>query len=241
MSEPSSEIVPAKTGTRPATALTRVDLPAPFGPRMATSSPRMHRQVDAAHDRQVPLVAGDQAARRQYGRRPVMPGRRRDRLRRRPGRGRFRPESLRRDGGRPPSRRRGCKAATTASMLCSMSRIDVPARLRSRMRPMISSSRVGLTPAAGSSSRIACGSAIRIRASSRSLRWPPDRTRAGSFSSADRVTKSSKARALATRARSSCATRAGRRMFAHMRSPVWFCPPASTFSSTVISANGLGI
>ena len=48
------------------------------------------------------------------------------------------------------------------------------------MRSMMSSSSAGLTPAAGSSSRISCGSAISTRASSSSLRWPPESTRAGS-------------------------------------------------------------
>ena len=45
----------------------------------------------------------------------------------------------------------------TISILCSISRIDFPRALRSSTRSMISSSSVGLTPAAGSSSRIACG------------------------------------------------------------------------------------
>ena len=47
-------------GTRPAIALTKVDLPAPFGPSTTTSSPVLHREIDAAHDRQVGLIAGDQ-------------------------------------------------------------------------------------------------------------------------------------------------------------------------------------
>ena len=38
-----------------------------------------------------------------------------------------------------------------------MSRIDLPCALSSSTRSMMSSSRLGLTPAAGSSSRIACG------------------------------------------------------------------------------------
>ncbi len=63
---------------------------------------------------------------------------------------------------------------------------------------MISSSKVGLTPAAGSSSKIACGSAIRMRASSRSLRWPPESARAGSLSSRDSMTKSMRALAFST-------------------------------------------
>ena len=52
------------------------------------------------------------------------------------------------------------------------------------MRSMMTSSSAGLTPAAGSSSRITSGSAISTRASSSSLRWPPDSTRAGSCASA---------------------------------------------------------
>ena len=52
--------VPEWIGTRPAIALTRVDLPAPFGPSTTTSSPAIDREIDAAHDRQVALVTGDQ-------------------------------------------------------------------------------------------------------------------------------------------------------------------------------------
>ena len=96
------------------------------------------------------------------------------------------------------------------SMLCSMSRIDVPCALSSSTRSMMNWSSVGLTPAAGSSSRIVSGSAIRTRASSSSLRWPPESTRAGSPSSRDSVTKSSSALAFSTAARSSAATRPGR-------------------------------
>ncbi|MNL77590.1 hypothetical protein D3C87_2038100 [compost metagenome] len=39
MSRPSRWIVPEWTGTMPAIALTKVDLPAPFGPTRMTSSP----------------------------------------------------------------------------------------------------------------------------------------------------------------------------------------------------------
>ena len=84
---------------------------------------------------------------------------------------------------------------------------------------MMSSSSVGLTPAAGSSSRIVSGSAISTRASSSSLRWPPESTRAGSPSSLESVTKSSSALAFSTAARSSAATRPGLRMFSQARSP----------------------
>ena len=183
MSAPSSTTLPANIGTRPATALIRVDLPAPFGPRIDDDL-AAHAPTDrAAHDRHARLVAGDEAARpTARAGAPLMPGPRRDRPRsrgvagdlRRRAFGKMRPAAI------TTTRR---QSRETRSMLCSMMRRRCPRRLISAIRPMIISSRVGLTPAAGSSSRIACGSAIRTRASSSSLRWPPDRTRAGSCAS----------------------------------------------------------
>ena len=41
MSSPSSVTLPERTLTRPNRALSSVDLPAPFGPMMPTSSPRL--------------------------------------------------------------------------------------------------------------------------------------------------------------------------------------------------------
>ena len=49
---------PPATGTSPAIALTRVDLPAPFGPRTATISFGSTAERRAAHDREPRLVAG---------------------------------------------------------------------------------------------------------------------------------------------------------------------------------------
>ena len=68
----------------------------------------------------------------------------------------------------------------TMSILCSISRKVTPRALISMMRSMMTSSSVAFTPAAGSSSRMIAGSAIMTRASSSSLRWPPDSTCAGS-------------------------------------------------------------
>ena len=75
-STPNRLTVPASSGTRPSTVRIRVDLPEPLAPRMATTSPRPHGQVDAAQDR-------------------------RGRRRRRPRRGRRRPESVRRASSAP--------------------------------------------------------------------------------------------------------------------------------------------
>ena len=72
------------------------------------------------------------------------------------------------------------QSRVTMSILCSISRKVMPLLLMSRMRSMMTSSSVALTPAAGSSSRMIAGSAIITRASSSSLRWPPESTRAGS-------------------------------------------------------------
>ena len=60
MSTSPSDIVPEWTGTSPAIALTKVDLPAPFGPEHDDQFAGAHREIDAAHDRQVALVAGDE-------------------------------------------------------------------------------------------------------------------------------------------------------------------------------------
>ncbi len=127
------------------------------------------------------------------------------------------------------------------SMLCSMSRKVTPRSLMPRMRSMITSSSVALTPAAGSSSRMMAGSAIMTRASSRSLRWPPERTRAGSCASRDRETRSSRSMALSSAALSSAATRSGRRKLASRLSPVCPCRASMTFSSRLRLASGLGI
>ena len=63
----------------------------------------------------------------------------------------------------------------TTSMSCSMNRKVTPSSARSRC--MWSSSRrpsVGLMPAIGSSSSTKRGLVISARASSSSLRWPPE-------------------------------------------------------------------
>ena len=106
---------------------------------------------------------------------------------------------------------------------------------------MIVSQSAGLTPAAGSSRSTIAGSAIMARASSSSLRWPPDRIRAGSWASLARVTNSRSAIARSTLARSSRATAAGLNQLASMRSPVWSFAATSRFSTSVICGNGRGI
>ena len=106
--------------------------------------------------------------------------RRRDRPRSPADRGRPRP-ACPRTACRPPAiTRTRRQRRATRSMLCSMMRKVTPRRLISAIVAMIVSSSAGLTPAAGSSSRMISGSAIRMRASSSSLRCPPERMRAGS-------------------------------------------------------------
>ena len=70
-------------------------------------------------------------------------------------------------------------------------------------------SRVRLTPAPGSSSSTILGSAIRVRPSSRSFFWPPERLPAYSSARWERVSISSTSRACASIRRSSCATLPG--------------------------------
>ena len=117
----------------------------------------------------------------------------------------------------------------------------MPRRCSSPMRCSIASTSAGFTPAAGSSRRIRRGSAMRTRASSRSFRWPPERTRAGSPAHRSSPTKARSSRARATVARSSAATAPGASQFHQKRSPRWRARASMTFSSTVIAGNGRGI
>ena len=126
-------------------------------------------------------------------------------------------------------------------MSCSMIRNATPWRLSSATREMIVSQRLGLTPAAGSSSSTIAGSAIMARASSRSFRCPPERMRAGSCASPSSVTNSRSAMARSTLARSSRATSRARNQFAKIRSPTWFFAATSRFSISVICGKGRGI
>ena len=68
-------------------------------------------------------------------------------------------------------------ASMTMSRSCSTKRNVIPVSVR-RRRTWSMSCRpsAGLTPAMGSSRSTSRGSAIRTRAKSRSLRWPPERT-----------------------------------------------------------------
>jgi hypothetical protein len=126
-------------------------------------------------------------------------------------------------------------------MLCSMTSNATPRRLISTMRSRITSRRLGLTPAAGSSSRSSDGSAISARASSSNLRSPPERIRAGSRASRSSLTKARRSIALSRQARSSRATSRGAIQFGQMRSPVCRWAPSITFSISVIPGNGRGI
>ena len=62
--------VPEPILTRPNIALSSVDLPAPLGPMMPTSSPRRAVQVGAVEDVDAGHVAGDELARRSSDGRP---------------------------------------------------------------------------------------------------------------------------------------------------------------------------
>ena len=55
--------VPEWIGTSPAIALTKVDFPGAVRPEHHDQLACPHREIDAAHDRQVALVAGDERAR----------------------------------------------------------------------------------------------------------------------------------------------------------------------------------
>ena len=126
-------------------------------------------------------------------------------------------------------------------MLCSMMRKLVPAWFKATIFSVMVCKSAGFTPAAGSSSSTSCGSPTITRASSSSLRWPPDSTRAGSCSSALRPTKPSQCRA-AARVRCSCAaTFAGANQLAQGRSPSWPRGASMTFSNTDMAAKGRGI
>ena len=128
----------------------------------------------------------------------------------------------------------------TMSILCSISRKVTPRALISRMRSMMTSSSVALTPAAGSSSRMISGSAIITRASSSNLRWPPERMRAGS--SAKRAEPQDPAVPWPCLGRAFLGgdTR-GVVKLAHRRSPLWPWRASSMLSNSDSSGNGRGI
>ena len=67
MSSPLSVTVPVLILTRPKSAFSRVDLPAPFGPMMPTSSCSLAVQVGSVEDVDARHVAGDQVVRTEYG------------------------------------------------------------------------------------------------------------------------------------------------------------------------------
>ena len=67
MSSPLSMTVPERIVTRPKSALSSVDLPAPLGPMMPTSSPVVAVQVGAVEDVDPGHVAGDEVVGAQHG------------------------------------------------------------------------------------------------------------------------------------------------------------------------------
>ena len=93
----------------------------------------------------------------------------------------------------------------------------------------------GLTPAVGSSSRIALGASIRAREISSSFFCPPDRFFAGSLASGHRFTCSSRVRARAMAAACSARTRPRAAKLRHTLSPHCAGLASSMFSSTVNS------
>src|SRR5205823_3279112 len=128
----------------------------------------------------------------------------------------------------------------TRSMLCSMTRNVTPRWLSRTMRSTSVSSNTGLTPAAGSSSRISFGSAISTRASSRSFCCPPESRPAISPALPARSQSSSISMARSRARRSSRRTRPARAQLFQNRSPAWRGGTSMRFSSTVICGNGRG-
>ena len=197
----------------------------------------------AVHDRQAAHVAGDHvAARRERSlrgsRRQFARGRRRARA------GRRAPAPAR----RPRQITLPCAITTigsqmliTMSMLCSMIRKRDAARCSATIRSISVSSSAGLTPAAGSSSRIS----LRLdHQHARQLQQLllPARQLPGQLVGLARPSAqvSSTSIARSRMARSSRATRPAPHQLFQKRSPACFAGTSITFSSTVICGNGRG-
>ena len=67
MSWPSSVTLPVRTLTSPKSAFSSVDLPAPLGPMMPTSSPSLGVEVAAGEDVDAGEIAGDEVVRDDQG------------------------------------------------------------------------------------------------------------------------------------------------------------------------------
>ena len=114
----------------------------------------------------------------------------------------------------------GSHIVITNRMSCSMmTKVMSRATLATMMFRAKSCNRVRFTPAPGSSSSTSRGSAIRVRPSSSSFFWPPDRLPAYSLAKWEKLRSSSTSSALASMRRSSWATLRGMSQDAQMRSP----------------------
>src|SRR5215475_3789571 len=124
----------------------------------------------------------------------------------------------------------------TTSISCSTNRTVMPSSRRPVMCPSSDWVSAGFTPAVGSSSMSMAGSTISARASSSSLRCPPDSVPANWSRTAcnrNRSISSSARRSIS----SSCALHSGRAMEAKNRSPVCCLAASFRFSSTVSSVS----
>src|SRR6266545_5953313 len=166
---------------------------------------RHHGQVDAVEDVHVGDVAGDEPTGLEYGAGGAHPTTTLPRY------ASTTVSSLRTSCADPSAMTRPCAITITwsewfitTSMSCSTKSTVVPSRVR--ISSMCSSSRrpsVGFTPASGSSRSTRRGASISARASSSSLRWPPESVPAYSpvWPLKSKVSSSSSARVRASRSR----------------------------------------